>query len=681
MSESASYRKVKFNDERNEVGGNSGSGESEVDDELDAQFNKFQLLSSEDFSGCESDNQLTTDDNICNDSDTKSDRSKTTDQNQSVTKSKNTKNRRRNPKKKQTKIPQSIPNESFLLNPQPDQSNKPNTSSNMFASDYLRLLKLDMRNLNPDIELKRMFGRSVLKEDKSREVANTKARNSQRSRFAPAYNLENLKYQSGHFPRMELDDHFNVKPTKVESLDQSRGRKKPKDVINSVNEEVHFKYVHDIAYQRVQSDFINAVHHGISELVLQIYTNNPTHVESLVKLSDMMRISENHKDAAHLIERALLIMERGFHPKFNPALGVCRLSYRRPENRTLFITLFKHINCLNRRGLRRTPLEFTKFLLSLDPDNDPLFAMLMIDYFCIRSEEYDFLIDFVSKWHHISKLPNFNLSLALAYFMKSRSSKLGKSTCEDNLKLADDLLQRALLRYPNFIVQLLDACSAEPDGVKKCDYFNYTIFGSRYKTVPESVELLVSVYVQRTCPIWKVKHVMEWLEKNVELMVDKFSKKELVDQQINIETWSGFRGPVPRNLLRHVILSELSVKLPPSVSGISNIDIDPFPPDPIVSYELRTTSNHPPMPSSSPFSLFIRSIMPSFTQTVSDNQRTDHEAESLDEELINYQIAQLAEDNSLPTDVLESLTNMVINSRNNSSQADRTNNESRRDSN
>lgn len=617
--------------------------------ELQPHFNKFQSLLTEDNSdksnlATESEN----DDISTKDSDYNSDKQTTQ---KVASKAKTNRNRRRKSKKKSTKNTIEGSDDIDFCSVDKQTSNQVASKVNKSSSsrDLLQTLKIDLRNFSPEAEIKKMFGKGILKDERSRDMGSNKGRyraSSQRSRIVPSHNPEILKYQIGHYPKMDLDDHFNRKS-------------KTND---STHHELYFKYVHDEPYQKTHSQFLSAVNHGISELIVQNFHTNPTHVESIVKLSDMMKISENYKDASQLIERALLILERGFHPKFNITGANCRLSYRRPENRTLFITLFKHINCLNRRGLRRTPLEFTKFLISLDPDSDPLFAILMLDYYAIRSEEYDYLIDFISKWDHFSKLPSFKFSLALAYYMKSRNSKLGDTACRENLEKAQQYLQRALLIYPNFIVQLLDACSAEPEGVKKCDYFNYTIFGTRYRTVPEAVDLLVSLYVKRTFPLWKVRHVMEWLENIVANMVEKFSKGELVDERLNIECWSRFQGPVPRNLLRYVILSDLEVALPQSVSGVTNFDIDPFPPEPLVSYTVSSSNPLPNLPSSS-IGLFLRSMMPSFIQNSSQGEQSnDPDRDALEAEL-NNQIEHILErnqDEPVDIDVLQSLANLVM---------------------
>ena len=55
----------------------------------------------------------------------------------------------------------------------------------------------------------------------------------------------------------------------------------------------------------------------------------------------------------------------------------------------------------------------THYLGSLDPDGDPLCALLMIDYHALRAGEYDFLINLFSQWEVSSQ--HYMLLIDLAY--------------------------------------------------------------------------------------------------------------------------------------------------------------------------------------------------------------------------------------------------------------------------
>ena len=59
---------------------------------------------------------------------------------------------------------------------------------------------------------------------------------------------------------------------------------------------------------------------------------------------------------------------------------------------------------------------------SLDPDEDPLCMLLLLDFYALRSEQYDFLVRMYNEWEkhrNLSQLPNFAFSVPLAMFHQS----------------------------------------------------------------------------------------------------------------------------------------------------------------------------------------------------------------------------------------------------------------------
>lgn len=591
------------------------SEEEEEDQATNRQFNKFQLLQLVDQAEVDIDDEQDEDDakNSGSESDPQVDKGTNKSSNTSGTNTKR-KTRKRRMKNKTKKNNDIHDLEDEFLNNNNNQVARLRQDS--IEDDYVRfkLLKVDMRNLQPEAELKRIFGKGVVREEKSKPKQHPGV-NLQRSRFVSSGYYEPKSGSSSAGPKMALDDKLNVLGG------QTTGGATIKNVDFNSNRPVYFKIFHDESYQEAHRLFLEAVHRGHPESIVQNTTIFPFHAESLIQLSHMVRISEDYKTASELIERALLVFERGFHPRFNITTATCRLSYRRPENRAFFIAIFKHITFCHRRGLRKTPLEYSKLLLSLEPETDPLLSSQLLDFFAIRSEEYDYLIEMVEKWQSFARLPNMKLSLALAHFLKSRNNKLSKAECDKSLNLANECLEKALLLFPNFIITLLEACSAEPDSeLKKCNYFDYSVYGKNYKLVPETIDVLVNLYVKRNFVLWKPKHVLTWLEQNVAKMVSKFAQGELIDEGLHTNHWANFNKPVAKNLLRHIVLSDLGMKIPTSAASYSYLDIDPFPPtDPIISYKTDNGGRGQGQTSSSASlsggisGLFLRSMLPSFS--------------------------------------------------------------------
>ena len=186
-------------------------------------------------------------------------------------------------------------------------------------------------------------------------------------------------------------------------------------------------------------------------------------------MSDISRMSDDTQMATDLIERAIYAIQNCFHPSFAfiaqsasqaPLLNY-KIDYNRIENRGFFITLFKHILYVGGKACYRTSLELTKLLLSLDVEGDPLGAILLIDFYAIRSNQYEYLIEFYNTFN-VSKslflLPNVAMSVALAHFY------LFNQTHEMNhLEKGEKLLQDALARFPSILMDLLEKCSVVPD--------------------------------------------------------------------------------------------------------------------------------------------------------------------------------------------------------------------------
>jgi len=92
---------------------------------------------------------------------------------------------------------------------------------------------------------------------------------------------------------------------------------------------------------------------------------------------------------------------------------------------SFFMSLFKLMDILGKKGCFRTALEYNKFLLKINI-NDPTACLLCMDYNAISSKQFDFLLKFVQyfssccglKHHSIYLMPNFCYSVALAKMLK-----------------------------------------------------------------------------------------------------------------------------------------------------------------------------------------------------------------------------------------------------------------------
>lgn len=318
-------------------------------------------------------------------------------------------------------------------------------------------------------------------------------------------------------------------------------------------------------------------------------------------------MSEDNSMAAELIEHALYAYESAFHSMFSLTNGNSRLDYRRQENRGFFIVLFKHAQFLASRACSRTALELTKLILSLDPINDPLAVILLIDFYAIRSKQYDFIINLYRDWQNSRNLalfPNMAYSYALALY---HSNKMDES---------DEAIQYALSMFPGILKLLLDELGIQADSrVTSHKYFGHAAITS----CPLALQQLMSLYIQRSKILWTGDpEILMWLERNVHVVLDRVDKKD--EKIADFATKRSTRYPhPPRNILRHVILSDFKEKVPIADFLKKETDpivhFDPLPPiDSINIYERPkpVSQNNLARQQANGFQLFFQSLLPSF---------------------------------------------------------------------
>ncbi|KAE8608554.1 hypothetical protein XENTR_v10011531 [Xenopus tropicalis] len=450
------------------------------------------------------------------------------------------------------------------------------------------LLYIEHRNLNPETELKKYFGsRAVMGEQRPRQ----RQRQHHRSTW--------LTTPKTTWPR------YSKTGITMSLTETKRGVQ-------------YFTFEHQRDYQHVQFKFLDAVESMDPNNIVLLLQMNPYHVDSLLQLSDVCRLQEDQEMARDLIDRALYSLECAFHPVFSLTSGTCRLDYRQPENRGFFLALYKHMFFLEKRGCPRTALEFCKLILSLDPENDPLCMLLLIDFLSLRAREYNFLSRIFQEWEahrNLSQLPNFAFSVPLALFQLSQQDDLPAEEERNAREKACNLIQRALIMFPGVLLPLLDACGVQPDTTVQ----SHPFFGSQVQiSQPSALTLLITLYVGRCQNLWKEAMVMAWLEENVRVVLRLVDNKEAIVQECEMRRKVRYQS-APMNIHRHVILSEIkgaSSALPLEVTAQPVLGYDPLPPpDSIISYTRPERTNRPS--NEGTLSLFFRSLLPNFNLQVS----------------------------------------------------------------
>lgn len=444
------------------------------------------------------------------------------------------------------------------------------------------ILAVESKHLNPDNEMRRIFG--------SRVVQNESARHIHRKQRGRSHVRGTLLVTAR--PSWPSGGRAGLSMRPIESDKPGQW----------------FTFDHSAQYQAVQMKFLEAVDSLNPDTIVALLNQHPTHIDSMLQLSEICKMGEDSAMASELVERTLYVCESSFHPCFNLVAGNCHLDYRRQENRAFFLALFRHIHFVGSRAAYRTSLELCKVLLSLDPESDPLGVVLMIDFYALRSREFQWLADIYTTWNpsrNLSQLPNFAYSTALAHFHISIQDPSYVSS-------ADSMLQSALISFPGVLLPLLDKCSIEPDPLLQGHA--YFLESQNYSSVSPALATLQALYVSRSYHCWKEPEVLPWLERNCKEALATVVAEEPDVQASTQARKSRYQG-TPRNIHRHVVASDVQDALkylPRELSLTPLTSWDPLPPlDSINTYVTparATTAVDDP----NALRMFFRSLLPNF---------------------------------------------------------------------
>ncbi|KAH8361425.1 hypothetical protein KR084_001918 [Drosophila pseudotakahashii] len=472
----------------------------------------------------------------------------------------------------------------------PRQSAKQVAAAAAGNSATKKLLAVELRHLNPQNEMRRTFGKRVVKVE------------TKRGRQKPTLKSTYMVSAKESWPALTK----NTITMKLLPAPDSPSVSS-KSITDSGSEVQWFAFEHSQYYQGVQHMFLSALERIDSEFLITLIKRCPYHVDSLVQLSEVCKMTEDFALASELLERALLLLESSLHINFSLTSGNCRLDYRRQENRSFYIVLFKHAQYLEERACSRTAFEISKLLLSLQPDTDPLAMILVIDYYALRSKQFGWLVEFYEEYNaarNLNQLPNMAYSYALALH-----------TLHGACERSNQALQYALLMFPGVLRPLLDEMSVQTDKrVLASSYFFADVSGNQSPALHQ----LVCLYVCRARVVWRQNEVLPWLESNVNVVLDRIESKDPLVNEYKTKRSLRYGGTPPRPILRHVILSDYKEKVPLAVFVSKEkqaiMTYDPLPPPNSVNcYQRKSSSSSSPTTNTNnSVSMFFQSLLPSF---------------------------------------------------------------------
>ncbi|KAF2745596.1 DUF654-domain-containing protein [Sporormia fimetaria CBS 119925] len=320
---------------------------------------------------------------------------------------------------------------------------------------------------------------------------------------------------------------------------------------------VEYRFVHNTAYQEVQADFNMAVATMDPQQLLLLLRRNPYHISTLLQVSQIFRQQREHAEASDLVERALFAFGRALHHSFAKALaeGKARLSFRHPENRELWLTVWRYIGSLRRRSLWRTALEYARMLIGFAPGHDPYCLRLVLDHYALQAGEPEKLMQTAKAlkpaWKNL--LPNLAYSMAIAEeLLKEPQSARAR-------------LKKAIILYPWIAARLCKELDISP--------IPPSIWGKEPVTWVE--EMFLELYIPHAKDMWGTPQASALLVE-VAYTLDKDSVKNSdkllaphLEEMVEID------------IFRHIYLRDdpaLLSHIPQELKDEIGSESDPLPP-------------------------------------------------------------------------------------------------------
>lgn len=293
------------------------------------------------------------------------------------------------------------------------------------------------------------------------------------------------------------------------------------------------------------------------QAIVNFSAHHPYHQQCLLTLSHLLESQGDHAAAHKFVMMCVYSLEQCFSADFTIFDGASRVSCELDEHQVLFAALYRHSQLLGKTGCPRTGLEVAKFLLSLSPDRDPQCVLFAIDYLAIRSQEYGYLLSFVSSFDpsaftsrapfpgpvpaacHFPPaclLPNMLFNCALAkYFMESKSGGGGGGGAvavdkgmvqpgwfqhDLHKKSASHLLQCAVLLFPEVVHELLE--KANDRELEKESWKPLLSSLEGLQSAHPYVNKLSAIFAERSASLWSDDAVLQWLQLNTAEALSKW---------------------------------------------------------------------------------------------------------------------------------------------------------------
>lgn len=270
-------------------------------------------------------------------------------------------------------------------------------------------------------------------------------------------------------------------------------------------------------YLNLHSDYLFCVESNNPGMLHEFLLKHPLHIEALYQLTLFYKLQSKYEQVYQFLERILFAFQLSFHHQFSPIGKYVQMDISASVlTKVFFKTIFMFIDCLGRKGCYRTALEFSKFLLALDP-RDPLGVLFLIDYYSLSTKNFEYFVNFSKSFMNefmnkraCLNLPSALYSLALAKAMSSDAWNVGGADVDKAFEMnnleklyeenASVILLCAVASYPLIAKGLLQKIAPNFDFVYQ-------------EGLDWDYELIQRIYVNRNLELWRTEQTVSWLKQ------------------------------------------------------------------------------------------------------------------------------------------------------------------------
>lgn len=464
------------------------------------------------------------------------------------------------------------------------------------AFNLVELLSIDVKMLDPNVEMRRLFGSKVVASERTE-------RTSMNRRNLPRGMQQLSRGRKSILVPMEDNYPLTIKGGLEMTMEEDL------DGIKT------FRFVHSKSYQQTQFTFMQCVQSGDPQTLMNLLTRAPFHVDTLLQVSEILRHQGDNEQSGEMLTRALFAFDRAFHPLFNIASGLVRLPFEFPENRPFYLAIYRYIQSLGRRGCWATAFEFNKLLYALAPEEDPYAALLSIDFYAIKARNWKYITKLSEcPWHLVLDddfpKPNFEYAKALGKAVSTFSQGVSPE--------AITAMGQAVKHFPYVVGPLFNELKAA--GPIQFDNLEP---GSQLG------DLMRDLYVFRAKDVYNTPELTKFL-RDASLPIESFEPIQFSSNDI------------PTNVCRHILLLDertLLHYLPKAVTSAPGMSFDPLPPgDSLPSYLDAY------LPSGGPNTAALGGSTTMIPQFIQDLLRRILPNHNLDEAMNDEQVARLMQE-------------------------------------